>query len=399
MTDSRIIGLMGASHLTSHFLQLALPPLFPLIKTEFGVSYIELGLIVSVFYAASGIGQTVSGFLVDRLGARPVLLTGMGLLAGGVVLFGLSPTYWTMLPIALLAGLGNSVFHPADYSILSASVTRGRLARGYSLHGFGGNIGYMLAPVVVGPLGLHLGWRAALLVAGGLGLAGAAAVASGTRALARRTDLGGHASAGPLLSDVRLLLATPILVAFTYFALIAAAFIGVQTFGVTAMVAIYQAPIALATGALTAFFLGNATGLLIGGLLADRTTRHDVLAVTGMLAASGLMLVMAAAVLPSTLLPGVLSLAGFALGVTSPSRDMLVRSATPSGASGKVFGFVYSGLDLGSLVAPLVYGWLLDRGEPRAVFVTAAVIMAVTIVTVVQVRRRAQPVAAPATGA
>jgi MFS family permease len=398
MTDTRTIGLMGASHLTSHFLQLALPPLFPLIKTEFGVSYIELGLIVSVFYAASGIGQTVSGFLVDRLGARPVLLTGMSLLASGVVLFGLSPTYGTMLPIALLAGLGNSVFHPADYSILNASVTRGRLARGYSLHGFGGNVGYMLAPVVVGPLGLHLGWRAALIVAGSLGLAGAAAVAHGTRALVRRGAVIGPASPGPLISDLRLLLTTPILVAFSYFALIAAAFIGVQTFGVAAMVAIYEAPIALATGALTAFFLGNAGGLLIGGLLADRTTRHDVLAATGMLAATGLMLVMASGAPPYTLLPVVLAMAGLALGVTSPSRDMLVRSATPSGASGKVFGFVYSGLDLGSLGAPLVYGWLLDRGEPRAVFVTAAVIMAVTIVTVVQVRRRARPVAAPAAG-
>jgi MFS family permease len=186
--------------------------------------------------------------------------------------------------------------------------------------------------------------------------------------------------------------------AFSYFALIAAAFIGVQTFGVTAMVAIYQAPIALATGALTTFFLGNATGLLIGGVLADRTTRHDVLAATGMLAASGLMLLMAAGGFAYTLLPAVLAMAGFALGVTSPSRDMLVRSATPQGASGKVFGFVYSGLDLGSLVAPLVYGWLLDRGEPRAVFVTAGAIMAVTILTVIQVRRRARPVTAPAAG-
>jgi MFS family permease len=398
MTDTRIIGLMGVSHLTSHFLQLALPPLFPLIKAEFGVSYVELGLIVSVFYAASGVGQTVSGFLVDRLGARPVLLTGMSLLAGGVVLFGLGPTYWTMLPVALLAGLGNSVFHPADYSILNASVSRSRLARGYSLHGFGGNIGYMLAPVVVGPLGLSLGWRAALLVAGGLGLAGAIAVARGTRALGFRGAFGAQSSAGPLISDVRLLLTTPILMAFSYFALIAAAFIGVQTFGVTAMVAIYQAPIALATGALTTFFLGNATGLLIGGVLADRTTRHDVLAATGMLAASGLMLLMAAGGFAYTLLPAVLAMAGFALGVTSPSRDMLVRSATPQGASGKVFGFVYSGLDLGSLVAPLVYGWLLDRGEPRAVFVTAGAIMAVTILTVIQVRRRARPVTAPAAG-
>jgi MFS transporter, FSR family, fosmidomycin resistance protein len=397
MTDGRIIALVGTGHMVSHFLQLALPPLFPLIRAEFDVSWIALGVVISVFYTASGIGQTASGFLVDRLGARPVLLSGMSLFAVAIALQGASPTYWTMLPIAALGGLGNSVFHPADYAILNASVSRGRLARAYSVHALSGNIGWVAAPIVVGGVSGLLGWRAALVTAGGLGLAVAVVVARGTRALARHADLAGRASDAPFLADVRLLLATPILVAFAFFALLATSLVGVQTFGVSAMVSIYAIPIAFATGALTAYLLGNAVGILAGGLMADRTSRHDMVAVTGMLAAAALMLVVASGGLPPTLLAVVLAAAGFALGITAPSRDMLVRATTPAGASGKVFGFVYSGLDLGSLIAPLIYGWLLDHGEPRAIFVTSAALMVVTIATVVQVRRRSLPGPVPAT--
>src|SRR5262245_59162970 len=390
MTDGRIIALVGTGHMVSHFLQLVLPPLFPLIRAEFDVSWIALGVVISVFYTASGIGQTASGFLVDRLGARPVLLGGMSLFAVAIALQGASPTYWMMLPIAALGGLGNSVFHPADYAILNASVTRGRLARAYSVHALSGNIGWAAAPVVVGAVSGLLGWRAALVTAGGLGLAVAVVVAG-------HADLAGRASDAPFLADVRLLLATPILGAFAYFALLATSLVGVQTFGVPAMVSIYAVPVAFATGALTAYLLGNAVGILAGGLMADRTSRHDMVAVTGCLAAAALMLVVASGGLPPALLAVVLAAAGFALGITAPSRDMLVRATTPAGASGKVFGFVYSGLDLGSLISPLIYGWLLDHGEPRAIFVTSSALMVVTIATVVQVRRRSLPSPVPAT--
>jgi MFS family permease len=192
---------------------------------------------------------------------------------------------------------------------------------------------------------------------------------------------------------VRLLLTAPILSAFAYFAFIATALIGVQTFGVTTLMRIYDTPLALATGALTAFLVGGASGILAGGLLADRTRRHDVVAVAGLVSGAGLMMLLATGALAPPLLPVVLGLAGLCHGATGPSRDMLVRAATPAGASGKVFGFVYSGLDLGSCLTPLAFGWLLDRGDPRMLFVAVGLLMLMTIGTVLQVRRSARPAA------
>jgi MFS family permease len=388
-SDLRVIGLIGAAHFFSHFFQLALPPLFPLLKSVFGVPYVALGLAMSVFYGASGVGQTVSGFLVDRVGAHRVLLGGMALFSASMALAGLVPTYWLLLPVALLAGLGNSVFHPADYSILNASVDPRRIGRGYSAHSISGNLGWAVAPTVVVGLTAHFGWRAALMTVGATGLA-----AVGLLATQLRGGVGGRASGasrGAARRDVGLLLTAPILSAFAYFALIATALIGVQTFGVTTLMRIYDTPLASATGALTAFLVGGASGILAGGLLADRTRRHDVVAVTGLLCGAAFMLLLASGALAPSLLVPVLGLAGFCHGATGPSRDMLVRAATPPGASGKVFGFVYSGLDLGSCLTPLAFGWLLDHGDPRMLFVAVAVLMVVTIGTVVQVRRSAQP--------
>jgi MFS family permease len=165
---------------------------------------------------------------------------------------------------------------------------------------------------------------------------------------------------------------------------------------VSGLIRVYETPMAAATAALTAFLLGSAGGTLVGGLLADRTTRHDVLAVSGLVGAAAFMLVLASGGVSLSLLPGLLALAGFCQGATGPSRDMLVRAATPTGASGRVFGFVYSGLDLGSCITPLAFGWILDHGDPRMVFAAVGVLLLCTIATVVQVRRRAQPVPARA---
>lgn len=394
MSDFRIIALIGAAHMTSHFLQLALPPLFPVLREAFGVPYVALGLVMTVFYAASGIGQTVSGFLVDRWGARRVLLAGMTLLAGATTAYGLAPTFWLLLPVAFVAGIGNSVFHPADYAIFNASVSTGRLARAYSVHGILGTLGWVVAPVVVVGVEHAAGWRTALVAAGGLALLTTLLVAWKTRPLAGHDELRGRPPTRPLVSDVRVLLSAPILAAFAYFTLLATALIGVQTFSVSGMVAIYGAPIALATGALTAFYLGNAGGVLAGGVLADRTERHDVVAASGMLAAAVLVLIVGSGGVQAAGLTAIMAVAGLSMGVTSPSRDVLVRRATPRGASGKVFGFVYSGLDLGSLAMPPVYGWLMDHGRPRAVFVVGAGLMVVTVFTVLQFRRRTAPTGA-----
>ena len=386
--DVRVIGLIGAAHFFSHFFQLVLPPLFPLLKTVFGVSYVALGLTMSVFFAASGIGQTLSGFLVDRVGAHRVLMGGMALFAGSIALAGLVPTYWMLLPVALLAGLGNSVFHPADYSILNSLVDPRRIGRGYSAHAISGNLGWAVAPPVVFALTAHFSWRVALMTVGGLGLAMVAVLATqgGTFGPVRSGARGKSA-----VADMRLLLTAPILSAFAYFAFIATALVGVQTFGVTGLVRVYDTPMALATAALTAFLFGGAAGILAGGMLADRTNRHDLVAVAGLIAAAILMMLLATGSVAASLLPVVLAVAGFSQGVTGPSRDMLVRAATPPGASGKVFGFVYSGLDLGSCLVPVAFGWLLDHGDPRMLFLAVGVLMLCTIGTVVQVRRSAQP--------
>jgi FSR family fosmidomycin resistance protein-like MFS transporter len=393
-SDVRVIGLIAAAHFFSHFFQLTLPPLFPLLKEVWGVPYVALGLAMSVFYGASGIGQTVSGFLVDRVGAHRVLLGGMALFSASVALAGLVPTYWLLLPVALLAGLGNSVFHPADYSILNASVDPRRIGRGYSVHAISGSLGWAVAPTVVVGLTAHFGWRVALVAVGAAGLVVAGGLATQLPALVggRRTERArsttGH--------EVRLLLTAPILSAFAYFAFIATALIGVQTFGVTTLMRIYDTPLGLATGALTAFLVGGASGILAGGLLADRTRRHDIVAVAGLVTAAGFMLLLATGALAPAVLPVLLGLAGFCHGATGPSREMLVRAATPPGASGKVFGFVYSGLDLGSCLTPLAFGWLLDHGDPRMLFVAVAILMLCTIATVVQVRRVTQPAPARA---
>jgi MFS transporter, FSR family, fosmidomycin resistance protein len=192
----------------------------------------------------------------------------------------------------------------------------------------------------------------------------------------------------PFLVEIRLLLTPPILMAFAYFVLIAASMSAVQAFGVAAMVAVYEAPLALAAGALTAYMLGSAAGIVGGGFVADRMWRHDLFASAGMAVAAGLTLLFASGVPPTAALAILLALIGFAVGATNPSRDLLVRGATPSGGSGKTFGFVYSGLDLGTLMMPPIYGWLIDRGQPRAVFVVAALLMALTILTVLEVGRR-----------
>ncbi len=386
--DVRVISLIAAAHFFSHFFQLTLPPLFPLLKEVWGVPYVALGLAMSVFYGASGIGQTISGFLVDRVGAHRVLLGGMALFSASIALAGLVPAYWLLLPVALLAGLGNSVFHPADYSILNASVDPRRIGRGYSVHSISGNLGWAVAPSVVVGLTAHFGWRVALVTVGAAGLAVVSVLA---------TQLGAVVGAGPAERprsttgrEVRLLLTAPILSAFAYFALIATALIGLQTFGVATLMRVYDTPLGLATGALTAFLVGGATGILAGGLLADQTRRHDVVAVAGLVTAAGAMMLLATGALPPGLLPIVLGLTGFCHGATGPSRDMLVRAATPPGASGKVFGFVYSGLDLGSCLTPLAFGWLLDHGDPRMLFVAVGILMLCTIATVVQVRRSAR---------
>jgi MFS family permease len=391
-----LIGLVGAAHFLSHFFQLSLPPLFPLMKDELGVSYVALGLTMTVFYGTSGIGQTIAGFLVDRLGARTVLLCGTTLLAGAFGLAGFLPSYSHLLPLLVVAGFGNAVFHPADLSILTTSVNERRLGRAYSVHGVCGSLGYAAGPPVIVAASVVFGWRGALVASGVGGLLAAAYIAAATRPLASAgASIERRATTGAG-RDGRVLLTAPILAAFAYFALLASAGAGTQTFSVASLVALYESPLVIATTALTGFLVGKAAGILAGGVLADWTSRHDVVAMAGMLVAAVTMLVVASGAASLAVVVLAMTLSGFSAGTAQPSRDLLVRAATPPGSSGTVFGFVYSGLDLGSSLTPLLFGWLLDHGASRAVFLVIAAFMALSILTVVEVRRRAAPATARA---
>jgi MFS family permease len=394
--DAKVIGLVGLAHGLSHFFQLVLPPLFPLVKDEFGVSYAALGAVMAVFYTVSGIAQTAAGFLVDRFGARRILLAGMALIAAGAILSGLAPSFAWLVAAAVVGGLGNSVFHPADFALLNAKVTPARLGHAFSVHGIVGNVGWILAPVFVFPIAQSHGWRAAVIAAGALGVAALALLATqrdlgGTRVRPRAAVQG----AGGLRADAALLASWPILTCFVFFALYATTLIGFQTFATATLTALYGIPLALATTALTGFLVGGAGGILIGGFAAANTDRHAAITVAGMLVPAVLALALASGALPVASLIAVMTVAGVGIGVMGPSRDILVRKIAPEHARGKVYGFVYSGLDVGGLVGPLLFGLFLDRQQPAWVFTGAALIMLAAIPTVLGVGRGAAQRLAP----
>ncbi|HKW81002.1 MAG TPA: MFS transporter [Casimicrobiaceae bacterium] len=388
--DTRVIGVVGSAHALSHFFQLVLPPLFPLLRAEFGVSYATLGALVSAMYIASGVCQFSAGFAVDRFGARPVLLAGMGLLAGGTLLAGFAPGVGALLPLVVLMGIGNGVFHPADFAVLNANVDPRRLGHAYSTHGIGGSLGYALAPVVSFGLGSAFGWRTALIATGAMGLI-AMAVFALQRGVLDSRRRGAPAPAHTVSASLQLFRQAPILLCFAYFCVLTIATIGIQTFLGTSLNAAYGLPLTVAAAALTAYLLGNASGILAGGFLAARTARHDRVAATGL--AVGASMVLLLALFPAFAVAAIplLALTGVAIGATGPSRDMIVRGATPKGASGRVYGFVYSGLDLGSALAPVAMGAMVDHGSPRMVAAAIALFLFIAIATVVQVRRATRP--------
>ena len=389
--DVRVIGLVASAHALSHFYQLVIAVLFPLIKDDLGVSYAALGATVALFYTVSGVCQTLAGFAVDRYGARRVLFTGLALCSAGVLLAGVSRSYEMLVVAALVAGVGNSVFHPADFAILNARVNPRRLGYAFSFHGVGGNLGWALAPVFSYGVSALYGWHVALMCAAALGPAMIALLLANGEAIAvaGRSTVQGAKKAG-LSDDVRVLLTLPVVMCFLYFLLLSVAFTGVQIFGVTSIVSLYQVPVALASAALTAYLLASAAGVLFGGWVATRAARHDLVAACGLLAGGLAVLTMAFAPLPHWAIAPVLAFAGFSTGMTGPSRDLLVRSATPPGSAGKVYGFVYSGLDVGSMATPVFYGWLIDRGMAQAVFIAVFFATLLTIATVLQLPGQAR---------
>ncbi len=381
--DVKVIGLVALAHGLSHFYQIATAVLFPLIKDELGVSYAALGGTVALYYVVSGICQTLAGFAVDRYGARRVLFGGLALAVGGALMAGLAQNFPMLVAAAMVGGIGNSVFHPVDFSILNSRVDKARLGYAFSWHGIAGYLGYAAAPAYGIAMATAFGWRGALLGAAAIGVAVVALLAVQGAALQAAPVRQRHAGLG-----LQVLLQAPVLMCFGYFVMIGVGFIAIQTFGIATMVSLYSVNVALASAALTAFLLGGAAGIFCGGFLAVRATRHDLVAVSGMACSASLMFVLASAWLPAAALPLLLGAAGFAGGLTNPSRDLIVRAATPAGATGKVYGFVYSGLDVGSMLTPVVFGWLIDRGQPAAVFYSVVAVIVVSILTVLRLPGR-----------
>src|SRR5881394_2006747 len=362
--DLPVISLVGTGHATSHFLQLVLPPLFPLMREELGVSYATLGLILTLFYVLSAVLQPLAGFVVDRAGGRTVLLGGLSLMVLGTLLMGLAPGLSTLALGAALAGIGNSVFHPADFAILNGRVAKERLGHAFSIHSVSGSVGFAVAPVFSGAIGAWLGWHAALI---------AAAVVAGVVLLllglnAAKFSVEPVAQKKPGAFDSSVLMSWQVIACFSFFALHAAALTGILSFGVSALKEQLGVATTLASTAVTAYMVGSAAGMLTGGFLVARTSRIDLVPAAGLSVSAAIMLALAGGVVPALAVPVAFALSGFAVGLTYPSRDLLVRAATPPGATGRVYGFVYAGLDVGSFATPVFYGWLIDHGSPHGVF-------------------------------
>lgn len=375
--DIKVIGLVSSAHFMSHFFQIVLPPIFPLLKGAFGVGYTELSIVMTLMYATSGLMQTPAGFLVDRLGPTRVLIGGLGLYSAAVLLYGFAPNVWVLAALAVAAGLGNCVFHPSDYAILSARVEATRLGRAYGVHNLGGSLGWAAAPIAVLILSSVFGWRAGLTILGAAGLLLTLYLVVESAAL---TTEGLASGAGDkVVSPAGMFVSRPILVCFGYFTLLAVATVTLQAFLPSSLVSGFGVSVQVANSALTSFLVGSALGMFAGGILADRFARHELVVASGLLTAASLSLSIGVVAMPIAALILCIAVAGFGFGCTTPSRDMLVRGATPAGATGRVFGFVYSGLDLGSAMTPPFLGLLLDHHLARLVFVFAAIILFLAI--------------------
>ncbi len=380
--DRRVISLIGVSHGASHFYQLALPPLFLLINGAEGFSYVQLASLTLAFYIASAVCQPFSGFLVDRFGARVVLLAGLGLLAGATTLMGIIPILPILLVLSILAGIGNSVFHPCDYSIMNATISEGRMARAFSFHMFGGYAGYVLAPVSMIFLGNLVGWQLAITAAGAVGLVLFAILWGGSRDFRDSTHERAESGAAqePLRESVKTLTTAPVIMCWVFFFFTAMGQMGLMTFVPTLMHEIYSFDLQ-AAGAFVSVMIGAVMiGVLCGGYIGDYFRKPDLIVTGGYTVGAFLVASIWLLDMTSWQLYGIFAVVGFLYGVVFPSRELLIRAATPKGASGRVFGFVYSGMDFGAALIPVLFGWFVDTGIPRTAFLCVAILWLLSVV-------------------
>lgn len=395
--DARVISLVGLAHGTSHFYHLILAALIPWLKPEFHLTYGELGLLMTVFFAVSGVGQALAGFVVDRFSARVVLMSGVALLGLSALVLSFAHSYAQLMAGAFLAGCGNCVFHPADYTLLNQRVSKKRLAHGFSVHGISGNIGWALSPLFLTSVAGNTDWRTALQWAALLPLMVLALLLWNRHALrpqplAAPSAPGGAPVAGGALGFLRLKV---VWMCFAFFVISAIALAGVQTFASTSLVSLYGMSLAWATSAYTCFMLASAAGMLYGGFLGAGSRHHDRIIMLAFASAAAFALLLAAAVVPAWMAVVLMGLIGFVTGIAGPSRDLMIRGAAPANATGRVFGVVYSGLDTGLAIGPLLFAALMDANQPAAVFVCIGIFQALVIVTTLGVGNHSRVAAAP----
>ena len=388
--DAGVIGLVGLAHMVSHFSQLLLAPLFPWLKVEFNASYAELGFLMSLFFVVSCGVQAASGFVVDRFGPRPVLFAGLGLLGLAAFGFAASTSYAMLAGFSMLAGVGNGVFHPVDFTLLNRKVSAPRLGHAYSVHGITGSLGWALAPAMLVPLTLAFSWRVALASAGCLAFGVLALLLFKRDALhlprAMVDPVGGKKQSLDA-GSLDFLRIPAVWMCFAFFFFYAISLGAVHAFAPEASRQLHGVPVALAAMCLTIYMLCSAGGMVLGGFLAANPTRCERIVGAGMGTAAVMALLLGFAHVTALLVPLMFGVMGFATGIAGPSRDLLVKRSAPDNASGRVYGVVYSGLDIGQAVAPLIFGPLMDHGKFSLVLLVLALAQAVLVVSAFNVRR------------
>ncbi|GAC1603470.1 MAG: MFS transporter [Ramlibacter sp.] len=385
--DAGVIGLVGLAHMISHFSQLLLAPLFPWLKDAFSASYTQLGFLMTLFFVVSCAVQAGSGFLVDRMGPRPILFGGLALLGLAAVGFALSPGYWAMACCSVLAGIGNGVFHPVDYTLLNRKVSAPRLGHAYSFHGITGSLGWALAPALLVPLAIAFGWRTALASAGMLAYAVLAVLWLNRDRLALP-------QASPLRStgtepdgNLGFLRIPAVWMCFAFFFFYALVLSVIQSFAPEAARQLHGVPVALSAMCLTVYMLCSAGGTVLGGFLAADPQRCERVVATGFGLAALIALSIGFTPVPALAVPALFGAMGFASGIAAPSRDMLVKRSSPENATGRVYGVVYCGLDVGQAISPLVFGALMDRQQYQGLWLGLVLLQAILIASAFNVRR------------
>lgn len=390
--DSRTIGLIGLAHGSSHFFHLLLPPLFPWLIQDFGFSYSQLSVLVSVFFIVSGVGQALAGFVVDRFGARPILFAALGSFAVAGVIAGTAHSYVQLMLAAVFAGLGNAPFHPVDFTILNKRLSPQRLGHGFSVHGLSGNLGWAAAPVFMAGITSATGsWRLACLCGAALAAIILAIMVINRDALDDRVTVAAAGAAnGPakaaaasaaLEHPLAFLKLPSVWLCFSFFFWTTCAMSAIQSFASPALQQLYGLPASITAYVVTGYMLFGAAGMVVGGFLVGRVERLEKTISACLLFSGGLLALVATGWLPGYAALGVAALAGVGTGLAGPSRDMLVKRAAPPGATGRVYGMVYSGLDLGFCLAAPVFGYMLDHHMNAGVFYGAAVGMVLSVVS------------------